>query len=307
MPRHAKFWIGGIAIALLAVSPGAAKKKKVLPPPPPPPPPAPIVVIIPPKPYPPMRAAPNLVIPPVGLDGVRESVNARLSTAQTTWNLRSAWNVAALNCLKPEHAEILVGYKAYLKTHARALRAANLAVDAPFKKSAGIKGNGWIRAREAYMTRVYNYYASPPTLPAFCDAVLTMSRAGMQVPVGGLDAFSAAELPKIEAVFESFFKAYEQYRTDLALWTARYAPPAPVVVPTYSPYLAPTTSPTTAATTTAKAPTFGPAATPTPAPATPTPAPATVPVLGPIVVPKPAATTGPTPAATASPAPITGR
>ena len=280
MPRRSNFWIGGIAIALTAISPAAAKKKKVLPPPPPPPPPAPVVVIIPPKPYPPMRAAPNLTIPPVGLNGVRQTVNASLSTAQTTWNLRSAYNVAALNCLQPQHADILINYKAYLKTHARALRAANLGVDAPFKKQAGLKGNGWIRAREAYMTKVYNYYASPPTLPAFCDAVLTMSRAGALVPVGGLDAFSAAELPKIEAVFENFFKAYEQYRVDLALWEAKYAPPAPApltvppIMPTFSPATSPPLSPTPTAatgttTTAATAPVPAPKPAPTPA-ATPT-------------------------------------
>ncbi len=262
MPTNTKFWIGGIAIALLAVSPGAAKKKKVLPPPPPPPPPAPIVVIIPPKPYPPMRAAPTLTIPAVGLDGVRQTVNARLSTAQITWNLRSAWNVAALNCMQPQHAEILTGYKAYLKTHARALRAANIAVDAPFKKQAGVKGNGWIRAREAYMTKVYNYYASPPTLPAFCDATLAMSRASMQIPVGGLDVFSAAELPKIEAVFEAFFKAYEQYRVDLALWEAKYAPPAPA--PLTVPYIMPTYTPVTVPAPTATAPTPTAMTAPTP-------------------------------------------
>lgn len=281
MPKLTKFWIGGIAIALLAVSPGAAKKKKVLPPPPPPPPPAPVVVIIPPKPYPPMRAAPNLTIPPTGLDGVRQTVNARLSTAQTTWNLRSAFNVAALNCQQPQHAGILTGYKAYLKTHARALRAANLAVDAPFKKQAGVKGSAWIRAREGYMTKVYNYYASPPTLPAFCDATLAMSLASMQVPVGGLDAFSAAELPKIEAVFENFFKAYEQYRVDLALWEAKYAPPAPApltvppIMPSYGPATLPALNPTPTAVA-APAPAASPLLTPTAAAPAPTPAPTAI-------------------------------
>ncbi|MGH6786328.1 MAG: hypothetical protein ACREBO_05820 [Novosphingobium sp.] len=262
MPSATKFWIGGIAIALLAATPGMAKKKKVVPPPPP----APVVipvVVIPPKPYPPMRAAPNLTIPAVGLDGVRQTVNARISTAQTTWNLRSAWNVAALNCQQPQHAGILTGYKAYLKTHARALRAANLGVDAAYKKQAGIKGTAWIRAREAYMTKVYNYYASPPTLPAFCDAALAMSLASAQVPVGGLDAFSAAELPKIEGVFENFFKAYEQYRVDLALWEARYAPPppAPLTLPAIVPTFGPANPAPTVASPVASA---APAATPSP-------------------------------------------
>jgi hypothetical protein len=211
--------VGGIAAALGTVLvAGCGEKKPVvvnLPPPPIPP------VVIPPRPYPPVGAPASMTIPPLGVDGVRQTVNAHLTPNQTLWNFRSAYNVAALNCLRPEHGEIVVGYRAFLKKHARALTAANRGVDAEFKSKYGAR---FIAPREAYMTQVYNYFANPITLRAFCDASLTMSRSLALVPSADLATFSQAELPNLDQVFEAFFRAYEQYRADAANWDAKYAP-----------------------------------------------------------------------------------
>jgi hypothetical protein len=211
---------GGLAAVLgAALLAGCGEKKPiavVLPPPPIAPP-----VVIPPRPYPPIGAPANMAIPSLGPDGVRSTVNAHLSATQTLWNFRSAYNVAALNCLRPEHGEIVVGYRAFLKKHAKGLQAANRGVDSEFKAKHGAS---FIRPREAYMTQVYNYFANPVTLRAFCDASLAMSREAQLVAPAQLSTFSATELPKIEQVFEAFFRAYEQYRIDAANWDARYAP-----------------------------------------------------------------------------------
>lgn len=211
---------GGLAAVLGATLLAGCGEKKpiavVLPPPRIAPP-----VVIPPRPYPPIGAPANMTIPPLGPDGVRSTVNAHLSATQTLWNFRSAYNVAALNCLRPEHGEIVVGYRAFLKKHAKGLQAANRGVDSEFKAK---HGSSFIRPREAYMTQVYNYFANPVTLRAFCDASLAMSREVQLVTPANLSAFSAVELPKIEQVFEAFFRAYEQYRIDAANWDARYAP-----------------------------------------------------------------------------------
>lgn len=223
---------GGIAAALGALLvAGCGEKKPVavhLPPPVAP------VVVIPPRPYPPVGAPANMMIPALGVDGVRATVNAHLTPNQTLWNFRSAYNVAALNCQRPEHGEIVIGYRAFLKKHARGLTAANRAVDTEFK---GRYGAAFIRPREAYMTQVYNYFANPVTLRAFCDASLTMSREAQLVTPGNLTTFGQTELPKIEQVFEAFFRAYDQYRADAANWDAKYAPrPAsfPAAAPTIS-------------------------------------------------------------------------
>ena len=218
---------GFVAAAISAV---AACAPKPPPPPPPPPPPAP-VVYIPPRPLPPLGAAAGLAVPPLGPNGVRMSVNAGITPAQTLWNLRSAYNVAALNCLNPEHADILVGYKKFLTANKKALAAANKAVDGEYRKRFG---TDWIRPREAYMTQVYNYFAYPATVSKFCDAALVMARESMLVKPADLPSFAERNLAFLDGVFKQFFLTYEQYLADAAAWDAKYAPTsvaAPVVLP----------------------------------------------------------------------------
>lgn len=239
---------GAAALSLLLVAGAAeAKKKKDLPPPPPPPPPQ-TWVFVPWKPTPPNNASPNFVTPPVGADGLRVSVNRNISAAQATWNLRSAYNVAALNCLDPKHAQIVVNYRAFLRTHAKALRAANLKVDSEWR---GKYGAGFIRARETYMTEVYNRFAMPPTLASFCDAALAMSLSAKTVKVGQLGNFAAVTLPTLEIVFDDFYKRYDQYKADLAAWDAKwtgYTPGTNILVPVTSPLAMNDAKPATAET-----------------------------------------------------------
>lgn len=270
---QARLMVGIIALML---SSGADAKKKKAPPPPPPPPP--VVVVIPPRPVPPLNASKLLISPPLGLDGMHRTVNTGISTAQTIWNFRAAYNVAALNCLRPEHAEILTGYKKFLKINARALALANRSVDREFRAT---NGAAFIRPREAYMTRVYNFYAIPPTVPQFCDAALAMSRESLAVTPKELGSFAALQLPRIDGVFEQFFRAYDQWRTDAALWDARYAPTpaAPALPPAFA-----TSQPAAPAT-------ASPGTIATPAPGT-TAAPAPGTMVSP--APTPGSTMGPT-------------
>jgi hypothetical protein len=217
--------LGALAMTVWTV---AACGPTSTPPPPPPQPPRPVAVVIPPRPLPPLAASPNVVPPPVGANGLRHTVNTGNSAAQTTWNFRAAYNVAALNCLQPQHAEILPGYREFLRKHARALTAANSGVDREFRARFGA---AFVHPRESYMTQVYNFYAFPPTVSNFCDAALVISREAQLVPVGGLDAFSAQALPRLDQVFLNFYQAYDQYRLDAAAWDARYAPTTPPAPP----------------------------------------------------------------------------
>ncbi len=225
--------VAGALSLLLVATTADAKKKKA--PPPPPPPPAQTWVFVPWKPSPPNNASPNFATPPVGADGLRVSVNRNISSAQMTWNLRSGYNVAALNCLEPRHAKIVVNYRAFLRTHAKALRAANLKVDNEWR---GKYGAGFIKAREKYMTEVYNRFAMPPTLSAFCDAALAVSNDAKLVKPGQLDRFAATNLPNLEIVFDDFYRRYDQYKTELAAWEAKwagYTPGTNILVPVTSP------------------------------------------------------------------------
>lgn len=226
--------LSAAALSLLLVASAAdAKKKKA--PPPPPPPPAQTWVFVPWKPTPPNNASPVFVPPAIGADGLRVSVNRNISPAQTTWNLRSGYNVAALNCLQPKHAQIVVNYRAFLRSHAKALRAANLKVDSEWRAKYG---PGFVKSREKYMTEVYNRFATPPTLSSFCDAALAMSNDAKAIKVGELDRFAATSLPSLEIVFDDFYKRYDQYKADLAAWETKwagYTPGTNILVPVTSP------------------------------------------------------------------------
>lgn len=184
-----------------------------------PPPPPPVAMVIPPRPMPPYGAPATLPVPPLGAGGLRASLNRDISPAQTTWNLRSAFNVGALDCNSPEHAAILPAYKLFLKKHARRLTVANRTVDTEFRKKYG---TGFVPQREAYMTSVYNHFALPATLPDFCNAVLAMSRDSQLVKLADLDTFAARSLPNIEVVFDDFYRRYDAWRTAAADWDAKY-------------------------------------------------------------------------------------
>lgn len=187
--------------------------------PPPPPPPPPPQVATPARPVPPNGASPTMFIPPRGPDGLRPTVNANISSAQRSWNLRSAYVVAALNCLDPQYTAILEGYKRFLDTHKKELNGINRTVESEWKAKLG---SGYQRARDSYTTQVYNYFALPPTLPNFCNAALQMSNDSLSVPQGQLDAFAFQALPKLEAVFDDFYSSFEQYRVNVALWDTQY-------------------------------------------------------------------------------------
>lgn len=211
--------LGAIALAMVAAGAADAKEKKKAPPPPPPPPPPPAYVYVAWKPVPPEWASPNLNYKPLGPDGLRLSVNRNISAAQKLWNLRSGYNVAALNCRNPKHADIVVNYRAFLKTHAKTLRATNAKVDAEFRAKHGA---GFVKHREKFMTEVYNHFAVPPVQSAFCDAALAMSNDAKKVKSAQLGAFAETALPSLEIVFDDFYKRYDQYRVEMAAWEAKW-------------------------------------------------------------------------------------
>lgn len=209
----------GLALGFLKLAPlvvismvaGCAKK---VPPPPPPP-----VVIIPPQPQPPMGAPENMRIPEAAADGTRKTVNSSVSTAQAVWNLRSAYNVAALNCVEAEYNPVLEGYKSFLKVHDKSLDKA----DAELKKNfTGAFGKQGTRERETYQTQVYNFFAVPPVKSTFCNAAMQLAAEIALIPAGQLEGYAPQGLAKFEAPFMAFFDAYDQYRADLAAWQAKY-------------------------------------------------------------------------------------
>jgi hypothetical protein len=180
-----------------------------------------VVEVIPYRPVPPGGADYVMAIPPRRADGTRQTVNSDLGENETLWHFRSAWNVAALNCLEPEYQPILDGYGAFLKQNARKLTAANNALDQEYRREHKTRSEA-TKAREVVMTQVYNYFALPPTRPGLCATGLAVANEYQATPPEDLAVFATAGLQRFEAVFAQFFQDYEQYQLASAQWDMKY-------------------------------------------------------------------------------------
>lgn len=217
--------VGKLKIVAVAVVSAAVAACGSSAPPPPPvvyaPPPPPPKIVIPPRPTAPAGAFATMAVPQMAENGVRQTVNYGISDEQKLWNVRSGLNVAALNCRSNEHISLADNYRAFLQKHRRQLSRTNRDLASQYRAEHGRR---YRDAQDAYMTRVYNYFALPPALPAFCDVAHEIGQEIVNVPSGQLHIFTESALPRMEAVYEEFFSAYEKYRVDLAAWEAQYGP-----------------------------------------------------------------------------------
>lgn len=214
----------GLTIITLAVGSAVlAACATPAPPPPPPPPPPPVRVVeaVPYRPLPPGGAHYVMTIPARGPDGRRITVNANLSDDQLVWNLRSAWNVAALNCLSPEYEPILDGYRAFLTGNARKLTQVNDRIEKSYATRFRVKRDA-IVARDGYTTQVYNFFALPAARSGFCRAALDLSNRALAAPPTDPLAFAQANFDGLLVPFDQFFVEYEAYQRASAEWDAKW-------------------------------------------------------------------------------------
>jgi hypothetical protein len=183
--------------------------------------PPPPVEVIPLRPVPPGGAAYIMEIPGKDLLGQRQTVNRNLTDDERTWHFRSAWNVAALNCLGPRYEPILQGYSAYLQNNERDLRRVNERIDAEYRKEFRDRREA-IMARETQMTSVYNFFALPPARASFCQTALDISNRALATTDMDAAGFAAANFALFEQPFDTFFTEYETYQRESAAWDAQY-------------------------------------------------------------------------------------
>ncbi len=205
-----------------------------------PPPPPPKVIVAPPplpiRPYPPGGAAPNLSIPRLGIDGVRETPNRLLNANESIWHLRSALNVAAINCRGASWAQITPDYNQFLTLHKVQLAKATKAIDADFVKR--YSGTAGLRIRDTKSTELYNYFALPPVKQEFCDTAMAKVHELITVPTAAFPDYALGAIKDMDGIFIRFFDAYAKYETDLADWNQRYVP-TPASVATTPPVVTP--------------------------------------------------------------------
>jgi hypothetical protein len=161
--------------------------------------------------------------PPLAASGLRESVNRNITPAQMVWNLRSAYNVAALNCTGPRHVELIPLYRAFLKTQASARQGQP-------HRGPGIQGQ--VRRQVRGPARAVHDRRLQPFRAARDDGRVLRRDDGRgprrrHRAARRAGGFAVRSLPNIEIVFDAFYRRYDQYRTDLAIWKAQYGDAQP--------------------------------------------------------------------------------
>jgi hypothetical protein len=171
-------------------------------------PPLPPTVIAPPAaPGLPAGASPNMRVPAMLADGSFPTPNRGLTPAATIWHLRAGLNVAALAC-RADEAAIVARYNGLLAAHKPALAAAESSYAAEFR----VGGADWRDHYDDAMTRLYNYYATPPAQAAFCAAAAQVLADAAAVAPGALPAFAAERLPVLDHAFVEFYRKYDAWR-----------------------------------------------------------------------------------------------
>jgi hypothetical protein len=187
------------------------------------PPPAPVVIApvrTPARPLPPGGAALGMVMPQVGVDGVRQTPNRAISTNEAVWHLRAALNVAALNCQGPVWDQIAVNYNKFIANNKATLTKISRAIDGEYKTR--YPGQNALRVRDTKMTDLYNYFSMPAVKQEYCDTALAKSKEAAAVDYRVLTEFSGTALANIDGIFIRFFDAYVKYEADLAQWNRQY-------------------------------------------------------------------------------------
>ena len=169
-------------------------------------PPAPPVVEAPP-PALPAGASPNMPVPQMLADGSFPTPNRALTPAATVWHLRAGLNVAALAC-RTDEATTVPGYNAFLSAHRAELTQAEATYAAEFRAAGG----DWRDRYDDAMTRLYNYYATPPAQAAFCAAAAELLVEAQAAPQRPVAVFAAERLPVLDRAFIDFYRAYDAWR-----------------------------------------------------------------------------------------------
>jgi len=153
----------------------------------------------------------GLSIPARTADGSYMTPNRGLSRPASVWHMRVALNVAALGCRGYGSERLVTGYNAMLARHRRELAAAQNGL----AREYGV-GRGRSRARyDDSMTRLYNFWATPPAQEGFCRAAVETMDAlvAHDAAKADLSAFCSANLPRLDEPFVAFFREYDAWRS----------------------------------------------------------------------------------------------
>jgi len=182
-----------------------------------------VAPVAPARPLPPAGVFGTVALPPLGADGEFVTINRGIDAESTIWHVRAALNVAALGCRGAGSESLASGYNALLRAQRTVFARADAAVRSRYRAE---QGSGWQSAHDAYMTRLYNYFAQPIGQAGFCAAAITVMAEAAAAQPSRFPAFALTALPRLDAPFTDGYRAYAEYRRDLAAWELAYGPNA---------------------------------------------------------------------------------
>lgn len=162
-------------------------------------------------PMPPPGSGPGLTVPKPGLDGRYATINSGIAGGEALWHVRAAINVAALSCRNTP--SIAPGYNRFLADRKAQLTSAYAKEDGRLRPQGA-------SALDQHATRIYNFFAQPAPQEAFCRAAANELTAISAVPGAQLEAQAGESVARLEAPFTDFYRAYNKYLSDLAIWRA---------------------------------------------------------------------------------------
>lgn len=181
------------------------------------------------RPMPPLGAAHGIYIPAADPEtGERKTPNSDIDPDDTVWNFRSAFNVAALNCLQPRWAGMADHYNSFLRNSSVPLTRINRSLDARFR--AAFPAVNGLRVRDTHTTEIYNYFSLPPTMDLLCDLLYANAPGAATLTEDQLYPYSKRVLDELDAIFIQFYEDYEDYLRRLAEWEALYGRRGEVIV-----------------------------------------------------------------------------
>jgi hypothetical protein len=169
-------------------------------------------------PPPPAGASANQAIPARDAAGRYVTINQGLSSAETSWHVRAALNVAALSCRGSREAATVAAYNRLIKSQSVSLAAADAGTKARYRARHGA---AWTTQHDKAMTRLYNYFAQPTVQREFCATAEGLLDEASQLSPGAYDAFAERALPQLEAPFLAFYRDYDAWRQANAAWRER--------------------------------------------------------------------------------------
>ena len=129
------------------------------------------------------------------------------AAAHAVWSLRSALNVAALQCQFSPFLATVRTYNDLLKQHDKEFSGAYKAMEKHFLRHDGSIGR---RNFDSFTTRLYNSFSALDAQIGFCEASGTVGRAALAVRPGDIQRFAGDAVRRVRAAMVPVTDPYRQ-------------------------------------------------------------------------------------------------